>query len=637
MSPRNSQNDARQMAAAFRDLQAGAAHHQAGRRDRAEALYRKVLQKVPDHPDGLHLLGVIAYENGRHQQAVRLISRAVAALPWFADAHVNLGNALWALGRLDEAAASYRAAIALKPDLALAHSHLSRLLNAQGAFGQALESARRAVELNPGLLDAHLNYAGALASERRYAEALPAFRAALGLQPDRAETLSDTATVLAELQQYEEALSLHRQAIALQPDSAEMHYRLGMALIQSGDPQAGEASCRQAIALDPGFARGWNGLGQVLVAFGRFEEARTCFYRALELDPEQAQAMAGLVDVGQSAPDEAQIERLRALFTGPNRPATIRIDAGLALGRLFDNAGRYDEAFPCFVEANALYRRQLSAAGENFDPAILRQQVDALIARCTPAFYEAVEGGSSASQVPVFVVGMPRSGTSLVEQIAASHSRVFGAGELRDIGGIVGTLEMYARDRPAAALDPDFARRLAEGYVAKLHNLAPGKDRVINKLPENILHLGMIGVLFAGARVIFCRRDPRDTALSCYFRKFNDPAPWACDLRDCAVRALELERLADHWRSALPLRMLTIDYEAVVADLEGESRRLIEFLGLDWEPACLDFHKTERPVMTSSMWQVRQPIYERSLGRWRKYEKHLGPLLEVLGEGGATG
>jgi hypothetical protein len=177
---------------------------------------------------------------------------------------------------------------------------------------------------------------------------------------------------------------------------------------------------------------------------------------------------------------------------------------------------------------------------------------------------------------------------------------------------------------------------LADDYLARLQTLGLEAGRVTDKMPDNILYLGLIAVLFPAARVIFCRRDIRDVCLSCYFHFFDEGVPYAQDLVDCGLRALEIERLADHWRSVLPLRMMTIDNEALVADLGGESRRLVEFLGLDWEPACLEFHKTDRPVLTASGWQVRQPIYTRSVGRWRNYERHLGPLLEVLAEHGAA-
>ncbi len=621
------------MAAIARDLQAGFVHYQAGRHDRAEALCRKVLRKAPNTVDAVHLLGVIAYERGRHQDAVQLISQALVLSPGLADAHLNLGNALRGLGRLDEAEASYRTAIAQKPEAGLAHCNLSTLLNQQDVFEPALDSARRAVELMPEFATAHLNLACALAGLGRFAEAEPAYRKALALGPDRVETLGELGQVLAELHRFDEALACHRRAIAQRPDNALMHYRVGLTLFHAGDPEGAEESFQLATDLDPDYAAAWCMLGEALRALGRFAEARACYHRALGLDPDQPQAAGGLALIGQPADDEAQIGRLRAVLAGAARPQIDRIDAGFALGSLLDNADRYDEAFPCFAEANALHRQWLWRTGARFEPAMLRQQVDGIIASCTPALFTAVEGGGNPSPAPVFIVGMPRSGTSLVEQIAASHSRVHGAGELGDIGTMCQTVYDHGRTRPADQLDPDLAPRLAEGYLAMLRRIGGGSERVIDKMPDNIMHLGMIGLLFPESRVIFCRRDPRDTCLSCYFRRFDVSIPWAYDLSDCGHRALETERLAQYWRQVLPLRMLTVDYEAVVADLEGESRRLIEFLGLDWEPACLDFHKTERPILTGA-WQVRQPIYDRSVGRWRKYEKHLGPLLEVLRAGG---
>jgi tetratricopeptide (TPR) repeat protein len=637
MSAHDDRNSAGETDKVSRDLVTGLAHHKAGRRDRAETYYRKVLRRAPNNVDALHLLGVIAHEHGRHKYAVQLISRALARSPKSADAHQNLGNALLALGCFDEAAASYRTAIALTPDAGLAHCNLSTLLNSRGAFEAALDSARRAVELMPELADAHLNCARALVGQHRFIEAESAFRGAFALQPDRAETLSDLGNVLSELKRFEEALAFHHQAIALRPDNAVMHFRLGMTLFYAGDPKGAEASCRHATSLGPDFAPAWRGLGQMLRVLGRFEEARACFQRAIELDPEQPVADAGLAAIGQRAVDEEQLQRLRNLLASPDRPTAVRSEAGFALGMLLDNADRYDEAFACFSAANALRRQQLAAAGEVFDLAALRRQVDGLIESCTPALYSVVEGDANQSEAPVFIVGMPRSGTSLIEQIAATHSRVSGAGELKDIGTIVETIQTHSRDRPAEQLNPDLARWLADGYVAKLQRLRSGKERVIDKMPDNILHLGVIAVLLPMSRIIFCRRDFRDTCLSCYFHRFDEPIPYTQDLVDCVLRALEIERLADHWRGVLPLRMLTIDYEALIADLEGESRRLIEFLGLDWEPSCLDFYKTERPVLTASAWQVRQPIYTRSVGRWRKYERHLGPLFEVLAKGSVTG
>jgi len=223
---------------------------------------------------------------------------------------------------------------------------------------------------------------------------------------------------------------------------------------------------------------------------------------------------------------------------------------------------------------------------------------------------------------------MPRSGTSLVEQIAASHSRVFGAGELTDVGEIAAELGplLGATGRQAATV-----RRLADKHLIRLAAVGGSAQRVIDKLPDNVFELGVIATLFPAARIIFCRRDPRDICLSCYFQKFTaGQLVFSYDLADCARRYLETERLTAHWRQILPLRMLDVEYEALVRDLEGESRRLISFLDLEWEPACLDFHRTKRTITTASSWQVRQPLYDRSVGRWRKYERHLAPLLSVL-------
>lgn len=347
------------------------------------------------------------------------------------------------------------------------------------------------------------------------------------------------------------------------------------------------------------------------------------------------EAHRSLAATGQQAEDDAQLGRLRALLASPERPAAERASAGFAAGTLLDNADRYDEAFPCFAEANALHRQLRADAGERFDPEAFQREVDDLINLGTPALFSAMASWGNPSDMPVFIVGMPRSGTTLVEQIAASHSRVFGAGELREINRIVNAMVAHNSGRPIAKWEAVFARQLADQHVAHLQQLGGGAVRVIDKMPDNVLLLWVIAALFPSARVILCQRDRRDICLSCYFHWFREGNLFAYDLADCGLRALEVERLSTHWLRVLPLEMLVIDYEELVADLEGESRRLIEFLGLDWEPACLDFYRTERPVFTASSWQVRQPLYGRSVGRWRHYERHLGPLLSVLAQGGA--
>jgi len=617
-----------------RDLEAGVAYHRAGQRDRAEQLYRKVLRRAPNQVDALRLLGVIASERSRHEYAVQLISRALAVLPGFAEAHRDLGEVLRALGRLDEAADHCRAALALKPDYALAHCSLASILIDQGLFEGALEHASRAAELMPEAAQPHFQRGSALAAQWRFVEAAAAYRRALALQPNNAEALSVLGAILTQLQRIDEAMECHRKALDLQPNNPLLHLQLSRTQVIGGDPEGGEASCRRALSLDPNSAEAWRELGQALRGLGRFDEARSCLRRSLELDPKRPDVYGSLALLGERAGGEEQLQPLHALLGDPTRPAADRINAGFALGMLLDNADRYDEAFPCFHQANSLYHHRQTEAGVGHDRAVFERQIEGLIASCTPDFFASVERGGPPSEMPVFVVGMPRSGTTLVEQIAVSHSRVAGAGELQDIAHIIGRVQAHVHGRLEDEKDQDLAHRLADEYLARLQRIGQGAERVINKMPDNILGLGVIALLFPAARVIFCRRDLRDTCLSCYFQLFDVPIPWAYDLADCGLRALQIERLAEHWRRVVPLPMLTVDYEALVIDPEGESRRLIEFLGLDWEPACLDFHKTERPVVSASAWQVRQPLYNRSVGRWRHYEHHLGPLLEVLAQGG---
>jgi tetratricopeptide (TPR) repeat protein len=629
VAPEEQKREARRRAGRLRTVRAGFAHHQAGRLQRAEALYRKALQKDPDDANALHLLGVVAYQCGEVGTALQLIERALPVLPEVPDVHLNYGNALRETGKLADAVASYRRAIALNPDYGMAHNNLAGVLNQQGEFAAGLASSERATALIPEFFGAYVNRVDALMGLEWFAEAEGPLRRALDLAPDRAQTHRDLGWVFAKLGRYEEAVTCLDQAIVLDPDDPTIHFALGTTLYLRKDLPGSEAGLRRAVALAPDYTAAWHELGTLLRSFGRFDEALMCFRRTVDLDPDWPEAYRSLAVTGQQA-DEAELRRLAAVLKDRERSVSDRISAGFALGTLLDNAERCDEAFPCFAEANALYRQQRAEVGERFDVGALRHQVDDLIELATPDFFSAVASWGNPSQAPVFIVGMPRSGTSLVEQIAASHSRVFGAGELDALRDIWDTLSASNRGRPVEKWDAAFARRLADRHVGSLQTLGNGAVRVIDKMPDNIFFLWLIAALFPSARIILCRRDLRDVCLSCYFQHFTEGHLYAYDLADCGARALEIDRLATHWLRVLPLDILAIDYEKLVSDLEGESRHLIEFLGLDWHRACLDFHRTARPVFTASAWQVRQPLYRASVGRWRQYETHLSPLLGIL-------
>lgn len=604
------------------DLAAALEHHRAGRLERAEVLYRQVLQREPRNSDALHLLGAIALTQGQPEQAIVLISKAIAIQPNLAIAHSNLGNALRATGKLTQAVESYKRAIDAQPNLADAHNNLGSVLCEQGDFTSALLSCQKAIQLAPALAEAHNNLGNALQGIGRGNEAEAEFRRAIALKPDYAEAYNNLGNLLKELNRLEEAVVCHRRAIALKPDFATAYYSLGTTLRVCGDMQAALENYQQTVSLAPNLAAAWNDLGTAYRALGQFEQAIASLRRAIALEPNFAEAYRHLAGCQRMVADDNYIASVTALIKNPDLSVEDRIAAEFALAKSLDDADRFDEAFSHYAEANLLFRQARAAEGQRFDPDALQQQVDYAIETFTPEFFAATTGWGNSSKLPVFIVGMPRSSTSLVEQIVATHSQVFGAGELREIGQISAKLTL--------PWEATAVRQFADIHLNRLQTLGSGAEQVVDKMPDNIFQLGLIAALFPAAHVIICHRDARDTCLSCYFQKFATGNLFSYDLADCGKRYLETQRLVEHWQQVLPLAMLDLHYEALVADLESESRRLIAFLGLEWEPACLDFHRTQRAVSTASSWQVRQPLFQRSLDRWQNYRQHLAPLLDVL-------
>jgi tetratricopeptide (TPR) repeat protein len=614
----------------LRQLHAGLAHHRNGRLDEAEAAYRKILKRRPNDPDALNLLGVATQERGQPARAVQLISQALRARRHFPEALSNLARAQRAAGDLQGAVDSARGAIALAPNLAEAHIQLGRALLDLHDDASAAEACRRGVELMPASLDARVNLGAALLRREDFSGAAEAYQAAHKLNPNRAETLTDFAAALTGLERYDEALQCHERAVALAPTDWRTHAGHAATFKRAQDVAGSAAACRRALALAPGQTDIWLLLAFNLASLGRFDEAIACHRHVLELDPTCAEAQRGMAAIGERIEEAAELERLRAAVDDAALPVGKRISTSFALGTLLDKAGQYDEAFHHFATANRLAKTLRSINDKGFDPDGLRRRVDDLIAAFPAAAFDRAFDWSDPSEMPVFIVGMPRSGTTLTEQIAASHAQVFGGGERKDIGRITVALGAEGLARPPAHWDPEAVRQEVQAHVARLRALAGDAIRVIDKMPDNIFSLGLIATLFPGARIVVCRRDLRDVCLSCHFQSFGHGLTWTNDLADCAARARQVERLVRHWRAVLPLRLLEVEYEALVADLEGQSRRLIDFLGLPWDPACLAFHETEREIMTASLWQVRQPLYSSSVGRWRHYRRHLGPLLEGL-------
>lgn len=610
--------------------------HQAGRRVAAEGLYRRILDINPDEPDALNLLGLILQDRGELIPSIDLITRALSIDPDFPEALVNLARAQRAAGQPGLAAVNARRAMVLDRDLTEACIILGHCMLDMGDPVAAAEAARQALTVAPDTVAALLILGTAQEGLKAYQDAAFTYRTILGLLPENLPVQVRLAAVLSELGQLDEAVRLYRRAADLAPAELPPFVGLGMALQRAEDVAGSMVALARALELAPMRADVWRMQGGNFDALGRFDEAAACYRRALEIDPTSGETRRSLAIIGRLSVDAAEIERLEHIFADEAQPERDRIAAGFALGVSFDKAGDYDKAFPAYQMANRLAKTYHSASGIVFDADHLRRDVDAQIAGFTPTALAMGRMKGHPSEQPVFVVGMPRSGTTLVEQIAASHSRVFGVGETMDIHGIVRRLERGQPGVHPIHWDATAVRRETDAHLSRLRKVAGNVDRVVDKLPDNILALGRIAMLFPQARVIFCRRDLRDVGLSCFFQQFNDPTPWSLDLYDCGVRANEIARLMTFWLSVRPLRILEVHYEALVADFEDQSRRLIDFLGLEWDPACLEFYKTERKVMSASQWQVRQPLYASSSGRWKNYSKHLSPLLQGLGPSAPT-
>ncbi len=604
-----------------------------GKLDEAIACYRRALELKPDFADAHHNLGVAFKDQGKLDEAIACYRRALELKPDYAEAHHNLGLALSDQGKLDEALACCRRAVELKPEFAEAHNNLGTALSAQRKLDEAIACWRRAVALKPDFAEAHNNLGNALKDQEKLDEAIACWRRAVELKPDFAEAHNNLGNALKDQGKLDEAIACYRRALALKPDFAEAHNNLGVALKDQGKLEESLACYRRAVELKPDLAEAHNNLGSAAAEIGDLQGAEGFFRAALRHNSRFASAHYNLAELLGGKLPQTDLAAQRRLLAETDLTGAQRVWLHFALAKVLDARGEYAEAAEHLERGNALQRSEWRNRGREYDPTEHELLVTRMIAACTPAFFARVGGFGLESELPVFIVGLPRSGTTLVEQILASHSQVFGAGELDLARDTMAALGAQAADAVEALgqLDRQTAQRLASRHLESLRALSPAALRIVDKMPENYLYLGLLASLFPRAKVIHCRRDLRDVAVSCWMTHFRH-LRWTNDQQHIASRFHEYQRLMEHLRKALPAPLLEVDYEETVADLEGVARKLVAWCGLTWEPSCLEFHQAKRPVRTASAIQVRQPVFRTSVERWRHYEQALAPLFARLEE-----
>ena len=540
--------------------------HEEGRLGEAERVYRSILAVDGRHVPSLLHLGTLRIQQGRHEDAIRLIRDVLQCEPDCAEAHSNLGTALHMGGHHDEAVASYETALAIEPDRAEAHYGLGLALHALRRYDEATACYERALSIDPDYAEASCALGAVLVALKDPERAIGCYRRAHCIDPDYVEAICGLAEACHAEKQDDEAVALYRRATDLRPGHPQTLNALSIALQAAGRHREAIEHLREALAIMPDYADAQFYLGNALEEIGQIAEAETAFERAVAIDPANLHYTFGLLNARRVREDDPGLAALKVLES--------------RLGTLDD------------------------------DEQIL------------------------------FIVGMPRSGSTLVEHILASHRGVFGGGERADFTAAMETvgIDVGAPDflGLCAGLDHDRLERLGVDYRSRLRSAAHAADtidaeRITDKMLANYCFAGLIHLALPNARIIHTRRDPIDTCMSCFSKLFAAEIPYAYEFGEFGRYYRAYDTLMTHWRAVLPpATILDVQYEELVSEFEPQARRILAHCSLDWDPACLSFYRTERPVRTASVVQVRQPIYQSSVGRWRPAPEYLRPLLDGL-------
>ena len=594
--------------------------------DEGAAACEQAIARDPSRPAPWHVLGIIHMQLQELQAARDALEQAVQLRPRFAPGLNNLGFVLQHLGLNATAADRYRQALAVDPAYAEAHSNLASVLALAGSYDDALAHARRAIEVNPQYISPYMHAAFIEADRERFDEAV-AWIARLPHEARRdASILTALAEILVKAGRYEDASAVCREAIATQPDNGDAFLCLGTALAPLGRRAEALAAFDRAEALMPNAALPLAWKGSVLTELARLPEAKESFDRACAREPHLPNVLYMRAAANEFRMTDAEVAGLERMLTDEHSPQD-RTQLHFMLSAAYLRSGDTSKVFPHLHAGNRIKRSMI-----DYDADRVEDYISAIAAAFPSSLTQKPAG--CVSEIPIFVAGIPRSGTTLVEQILASHPKIHGAGELGAMTAVERNLAgTYRKAYPTFAANLQASDQQAAGleYLSLIGQPPAGKRHIVDKMPANALFAGLIHLVLPNARMILCRRNPFDTCFSCYSTLFAGRQNFSYDLTELGRYYRAHDALMTHWRRVLPQEnFLTVDYEDVVEDIEGMARRLIAFCGLDWSDACLKFHESTRPVRTASMLQVRKPLYRSSVGRWRPFRAELAPLFKAL-------
>ena len=569
-----------------------------------------------------NLMGASAAQIGQLDDAILAFQKALSIKPDYAEAHNNMGIVLRDKGKLKEAIEAYAKSLSIKPDYAEAYNNMGIALKDQDKMEEAIEAYTKALSIKPDYANACYNMGITLKGQGRLEEAIEAFTKALSIKPDNAEAYNNMGTALTEQRRLEEAVKIYKKALSIKPNYAEAHNNMGIVLRDQGKLKEAIEAYAKSLSIKPDYAEAYNNMGIALKDQGKLEEAIKAYHKALSIKPDYAEAHRNLSPVKKYTENDKQFLQVQKLYKRDGLSVDTRCHLNFALAKMYEDIGKLNQAFRHLSEGNAL-RKKFLKYSINQDQVLFTKLKNAQ----PNLLKNKLKINKTSSEVsPIFILGMLRSGTTLVEQIVSSHSEVTGAGELNHVSKFGGKLAVDPRSVSTATLS-----KFREDYLADLSKVSNGSHFVTDKMPPNFRFIPLICAAFPEAKIIHVQRNAAATCWSNYKRYFVSNSLGYCyDLKDVVEYYNLYKDLMRFWQSQYGERIYHLNYESLTTDQENETRKLIKYLGLNWQQTCLSPQKNQRSVRTASQQQVRQKVYQGSSEAWRKYEPFLNGAFDSL-------